>query len=143
MFSSATLSYFLLLIMSKASCGGQPPFLRFSSRPLSVDGKCRRHGRPFHSSCACRRLAARKRRSELVHTDRLLQMVSKRNERNKVAGLPDCSDFMASDGADRLCPVAHDGSFDGCLCEMLIVSTRECKVWVRSWSMWLFLLADV
>ena len=47
-------------------------------------------------------------RSELVHTDRLLQMVSKRNERNKVAGLSECGDFKAADGADKLCSIAHD-----------------------------------
>lgn len=78
-------------------------------------------------------------RSELVLTDRLVDTVAKSNERDKVAGLPECGDLTAADGAGKLCSVAHDDGFDGCLCEVLLVSELEGEVSVRSWSVWLFL----
>lgn len=82
-------------------------------------------------------------RCELVLTDRLVDTVAKSDKRDKVAGFPDCGDLTGADGAGKLCSVAHDDGFDGWLCEELLVSKLESEVWVRSWSVWLFLLADV
>ena len=71
-------------------------------------------------------------RCELVLTYRLFDMVAKSRVRDKVAGLPEGGDPTAADGAGKLCSVAHDDGFDGCLCEMLIFLKMNGEVRVRS-----------
>ena len=46
-------------------------------------------------------------RCKLFLTDRLVDTVAKSNERDKVAGLPECADLTAADGAGEVGGIAH------------------------------------
>lgn len=59
---------------------------------------------------------------EFVLMDRLVDAVAKSNERDQIAGLPECGDLTAADCASKLCSVTHDEGLDKFLFEILLVS---------------------
>ena len=61
-------------------------------------------------------------RCELHRTPRIFDMVAKSRERDKITALPESGDLTAADGTGKLCSVAHDDGYDGCLCEILLLS---------------------